>query len=523
MWRLYPAAFRVETVLFKHFFDSDSKEKMATLGISRKLLQNLYAKRVRFIAHLSRSLSAEPSLIKCRICSSIRKPKYSKCLSINRQIRTSAVLQDVVQFKLADIGEGIKEVVVKEWFVAEGDHVHQFDSICEVKSDKATVSITSRFDGIIKKIHFDVDDIALVGQPLVDILLDDDNESGDANQDVISETVVESEKSPLEYAMHKIRGEKVLATPAVRKLAMENQIILSNVEATGKGGRILKEDVVRFMENMAEGIGTSVPPPPIPDPPVASKPRALPKSPEAVAPRPLVVGHDRTEPIKGVRKAMVKAMTAAIKIPHFGYYDEVDMSSLVSMRNELKETATARGIRFSFMPFFLKAASLALGQYPLLNSSVDEACEKLTYKVSHNIGLAMDTPEGLMVPNVKNVQSLSLFQIAMELNRLQSLGENGKLNTTDLTGGTFTLSNIGTIGGTYARPVINPPEVTIGALGKIQILPRFDGAGTLTKCHILNVSWSADHRVIDGATMARFSNVWKAYLENPSSMLLDMK
>lgn len=135
----------------------------------------------------------------------------------------------------------------------------------------------------------------------------------------------------------------------------------------------------------------------------------------------------------------------------------------------------------------------------------------------------MDTERGLIVPNVKNVQVRSVFEIATELNRLQKLGSLGQLSTTDLTGGTFTLSNIGSIGGTYAKPVILPPEVAIGALGAIKALPRFDQKGDVYKAQIMNVSWSADHRVIDGATMSRFSNLWKSYLENPAFMLLDLK
>ncbi|KAK1786541.1 hypothetical protein P4O66_002990 [Electrophorus voltai] len=194
---------------------------------------------------------------------------------------------------------------------------------------------------------------------------------------------------------------------------------------------------------------------------------------------------------------MVKTMTAALKIPHFGYCDEVDLTQLVLLRSELKGLAEARGVRLSYMPFFVKG--------------------------SHNIGLAMDTPQGLLVPSVKNVQALSVFEIAAELNRLQALGSAGQLGPADLTGGTFTLSNVGSIGGTYAKPVILPPEVAIGALGKIQVLPRFNSCAELVKAHIMSVSWSADHRVIDGATMSRFSNLWCSYLEQPSSMVLDLK
>ncbi|XP_073705559.1 lipoamide acyltransferase component of branched-chain alpha-keto acid dehydrogenase complex, mitochondrial-like [Garra rufa] len=170
-----------------------------------------------------------------------------------------------------------------------------------------------------------------------------------------------------------------------------------------------------------------------------------------------------------------------------------------------------------------EAASLGLLQFPILNASVDEGCQNITFKASHNIGLAMDTPQGLLVPNVKSVQALSVFDIAVELNRLQALGSAGQLGTADITGGTFTLSNIGSIGGTYAKPVILPPEVAIGALGKIQVLPRFNSCDEVVKSYIMNVSWSADHRLIDGATMSRFSNLWRSYLENPSTMVLDLK
>jgi len=175
------------------------------------------------------------------------------------------------------------------------------------------------------------------------------------------------------------------------------------------------------------------------------------------------------------------------------------------------------------MPMFIKATSMALLHFPILNSSVDLDCENITFKGSHNIGVAMDTQQGLLVPNVKNVQNKSIFDIAVELNRLHQQGLTGKLTPDDLTGGTFTLSNIGSIGGTYAKPVIMPPEVAIGAIGRIQEVPKFDENDNVYKAHIVNISWSADHRVIEGATMARFSNLWKSYLENPASMLMDLR
>ncbi|XP_051928693.1 lipoamide acyltransferase component of branched-chain alpha-keto acid dehydrogenase complex, mitochondrial [Hippocampus zosterae] len=424
----------------------------------------------------------------------------------------------VVQFKLSDIGEGIMEVTVKEWYVKEGDKVSQFDSICEVQSDKASVTITSRYDGVITKLYYDADDVALVGKPLVDI-------ETESTSDVIQEEdVVETPAMAREEHTHQeIKGLKTQATPAVRRLAMENNIKLSEVVGSGKDGRILKEDILDFL---ARQTGAILPPSPFretrtPDPPGAAPSAEL--QPPPAGPRRVLADKDVTEPLKGFRKAMAKSMTAALAIPHLGLCDQVDVSRLVALRDELKAEARGHGVNLSYMPFFIKAASLCLARFPILNASLDQSCQNITYKVSHNIGVAMDTALGLLVPTVKNVQLLSILEVARELNRLQELGAAGQLGTADLSGGTFSLSNIGSIGGTYAKPVILPPEVAIGALGKIQVLPRFDASGHVIRAHVMNVSWSADHRVIDGATMCRFSNMWRDFLQNPASMLLHLK
>merc|ERR1719312_495832 len=216
-------------------------------------------------------------------------------------------------------------------------------------------------------------------------------------------------------------------------------------------------------------------------------------------------------------------MSESLKIPHFGYYDEIDMTNMVQVRKDLQQMSVERGVKLSYMPFLVKAASLALLHYPILNSSLDLQAGTLTYKHSHNIGVAMDTAQGLLVPNIKGVQNLSIFEIASELVRLHEVGLAGKLSTKDLTGGTFSLSNIGSIGGTYASPVILPPEVAIGALGKVRVLPRYNAQGEVYPAHVMNVSWSADHRVLEGAIVARFSNLWKDYLENPTKLILDLK
>lgn len=183
--------------------------------------------------------------------------------------------------------------------------------------------------------------------------------------------------------------------------------------------------------------------------PAAAKPQTAPKAP-IVAAKPLPVTvirstQDRVEPIKGIRKAMAKTMAQSLAIPHFGYCDEVDVTRLVQLRPILKPMAESRGVRLSYMPFFIKALSIALYEYPDLNSHLDEKVENLTIKGAHHVGIAMDTPNGLLVPNVKNVESKSILEVAADLNRLQELGMAGQLSNADLTGATISISNIGTV------------------------------------------------------------------------------
>jgi len=433
-----------------------------------------------------------------------------------RDLHLTTVNREIVQFNLSDIGEGIKEVTVKEWFVKPGDTVAQFDNICEVQSDKASVTITSKYDGVVTKLYYEVDDIAQTGDPLVDVEI-----AGSSGEPEPVATIRDEDE---EVDAPKTRNVKVLATPAVRRIAMEYGVSLADIEGSGKEGRVLKEDI------LAHVASKSPVPPPAHTPPVqpARTPAAAPAKPVVAAPppvrpAPVFLGQDKTEPASFMVKAMTKSMSEALKIPHFGYKDEIDMSQLVELRKNLKDACLARGIKLSYMPFIIKACSMALMHFPILNSSLNTQAETITYKASHNIGLAMDTPMGLLVPNIKGVQQLSVFDIAVELSRLHTLGLAGKLSTQDLSGGTFSLSNIGSIGGTYAKPVILPPEVAIGALGKIYTVPKYTASGDLRPAQVMNVSWSADHRCIDGATMARFSNMWKDYLESPASMLLDMK
>ncbi|KAK0396201.1 hypothetical protein QR680_001619 [Steinernema hermaphroditum] len=429
-----------------------------------------------------------------------------RLISLRRVRTTSITYGSLVPFKLSDIGEGIAEVQVKEWHVKVGDRVNQFDNICEVQSDKAAVSITSRYDGVIKKLYYNVDDVAKVGQPLIDIELDDDVEvPSSIKQEKQEPANISSVEDSAASIRHK--HEKKLATPAVRRIAMESKVNLLDVAGSGKDGRVLKEDVLRFLGQISKApSNTSYTP--------HTSSASISKG---------EFQDDEIVPVRGYTRAMVKSMSEALKIPHFGYNDEINVGRLVELRDQLKHISRERDIKMSYMPMFIKAASLALARFPMLNASADEKFENIIYKASHNICIAMDTPGGLVVPNIKNCEQRNLWEVAEELNRLHEAGKRQQISREDLIGGTFTLSNIGAIGGTYASPVIFPPQVAIGAIGKIEKLPRFDAAGQVYPASLVKVSWAADHRVVDGATMARFSNLWKEYLENPMLMLSELR
>ena len=348
--------------------------------------------------------------------------------NIARGLHLSGARLEILQFTLSDIGEGIKEVTVKEWFIKPGDTVAQFDNICEVQSDKASVTITSKYDGVVTKLYYQVDDIAQTGDPLIDVEVAG---SGGEAGDVTVTTATEDTDTELETGER--RNVKVLATPAVRRIAMEHGVSLADVTGTGKEGRVLKEDILAYIEGDRSRAAPPSPPAFVPPsiPVSAPAPAAPTLSVAPPAPRaaPVFLGKDKTEPAGPIVKAMTKSMMEALKIPHFGYKDEIDMSQLVNLRKELKAACEERGVKLSYMPFIIKACSMALLHFPILNSSYNVEAGTITYKASHNVGLAMDTPMGLLVPNIKSVQQLSVFDIALELSRLHNLGLAGKLST----------------------------------------------------------------------------------------------
>ncbi|KAM3575766.1 hypothetical protein VYU27_002385 [Nannochloropsis oceanica] len=521
----------------------------------------------------------------------------------------------IMPFLLADIGEGIAEVELMQWFVQEGESIKQFDRVCEVQSDKATVEISSRYDGVVSRVHHPVGAVVKVGSALIDIEVARPNNHTAAatlaaaptmnNADLPSPAMmaaaapvtsppllptVSLQQQPQHHLpQHKQserasninregnRGDIVPATPAVRRWAKEYGVDLAFVRATGPQGRVLKGDVLNHIStrNGGGGIGMLATTASTSTPAATAATAAAAAAAAAVAPSspsfqlngaatamkassssspssstnpphssPLSALHltaSQRVPIRGVMRQMVKSMNASLKIPHFGYQDEVCMDKAAAFRSSLRPLAEEQGLKFTYLPLMLKAASLALLRFPILNASLSEDEKEVVYHSSHEIGVAMATSKGLIVPVLRKVQEKSLMEIARELAVFQCKAEGqggreggqGGFKEEDFQGATFSLSNIGSLGGTYMDAKIVPPQVAIGAVGRIQMLPRYvqasegevgrEGGPVVMPVRVMAISWAGDHRVVDGATMAKFSNLWKKYLEEPALMLAETR
>ncbi|KAL2851937.1 2-oxoacid dehydrogenases acyltransferase-domain-containing protein [Aspergillus pseudoustus] len=428
-------------------------------------------------------------------------------------------------YLLADIGEGITECRIVQWFVKPGDRVNQFDAVCEVQSDKASVEITSRYDGIIGTLHHEVDEIASVGKPLLDIDVEDS--TVDEASAIHGETPVAAERgadpnrdndmqleTPQEQRTFDVRsaeiplstntpGRNVLAVPAARRMLKEHGIDINDVPGTGMGGRIMKEDVQQYLNARAMS--------------------AQPPTPMAAA-----TASDITLPLTPTERQMFKVMTESLSIPHLGYTHSVDLTSLDSLRQKhnarkdlVSEMLGRPAPKLTFLPVIMKALSTAFQLHKKMNSHLKVADNsqnpELLLKGSHDFGIAVDTPNGLLVPVVRQVQARSITSIAEEINRLSDLAKQGKLKPSDFQGATFTVSNIGSIGGNAVSPIIVPPMVGILAVGKVERIARFvddtRGEEQIVKRKEAVLSWSVDHRVLDGASVARCANLVSSILE----------
>ncbi|MGI2180365.1 dihydrolipoyllysine-residue acetyltransferase [Shewanella frigidimarina] len=430
----------------------------------------------------------------------------------NAVTATTSSQSNIEEFLLPDIGEGIVECELVDWLVEEGDIVVEDQPIADVMTDKALVQIPAMKAGKIVKLHYRKGQLAKVHSPLFAI------EVNAPSAPV--EVVEQAQAAAPQVNLEPVAQGKALASPAVRRMARILDINIAMVVGTGKNGRVYKEDIERHQQGshatQAAASTTAV----------SSTSQVSAQAVSSVNSGAVanVTASDRVEPIKGVKAIMAKMMVESVStIPHFTYCEEFDLTELVALRESMKQRYSTDEVKLTMMPFFMKAMSLAITEFPILNSQVNADCTELTYKSLHNIGMAVDSKVGLLVPNIKDVQSKSILDIAADITRLTTAARSGRVSPADLKDGTISISNIGALGGTVATPIINKPEVAIVALGKLQILPRFNAKGEVEARKIMQVSWSGDHRVIDGGTIARFCNLWKHYLEQPQEMLLAMR
>ena len=307
--------------------------------------------------------------------------------------------------------------------------------------------------------------IVKVGETLVKLAVEDANDALQVSSDTPKNVEPICSKPKLDSLVG------ALSTPAVRTLAKDLGIDINLVIGSGKDGRVLKEDVLQF-SSQKQNVADSAPS-------------------ENVVIRGDSVStnfEDQIVPLRGFNRAMVKTMTMATKVPHFHFVEEINCDSLVKLKHFFKEHNTDSTVKHTFLPTLIKSLSMALTKYPYVNGCFNEESLEIILKGSHNIGVAMATEHGLVVPNIKNVQSLSLLEITKEMSRLQHLATNNKLSPEDVTGGTITLSNIGAIGGKFGSPLLNLPEVAIIALGRIEKVPKFKEDGSVYPASTMMVS-----------------------------------
>jgi len=447
-----------------------------------------------------------------------------------RSLHTSGCRQIVKPFLLADIGEGTRECQIIQWFVEPGARVEQFDKLCEVQSDKAATDITSPFDGTIKKLYYEADDMAIVGKPLVDIdiqneiteqdaqKLGDTPQSNEQTKKHDQETVptIAQNQQPPESLPKPVSSEtstpiiskaeserRTLATPAVRHLTKQLNVDIADIDGTGKDGRVTKEDVHRRASQATQG----------------AQPTAVQDAGSTDT------NEDKVVTLTPVQRAMFKTMTKSLNIPHFLYSLSVDVTRLTELRQRLNQHRE-RDQRLTPLPFILKAVSLAFSRHPLLNASMDTPDPDkavLTYRAAHNFGIGVDSPSGLLVPVIRNVENQSVGELARNIRMLSKTAHQGKLQPSDFQDASFTVSNIGSIGGGVVAPVIVQPQLAIVGIGRSKVVPAFDENGELVKREEFVMSWSADHRIVDGAECARAAEKVKDYLENIESWVLEMR
>lgn len=444
-------------------------------------------------------------------------------------------------FKLPDIGEGIQEGEIVRWIKQEGDDVAEDEPFVEVMTDKATVELTSPKAGKIHKLHYAEGDMAEVGHVIADI---DDGEGGAApapeaaaeaapveeapedEEKTLFELPKEGAAATKQMAIGKNAtsaapaaavpvGYKATAAPAVRKFAREHDVDIHQVLGTGDNGRVTKGDIEAFLAGGAAPVATSAK---AAAPVAAEGVFAFDYSNVAYSTDP---SREERVPLRGLRRTISKAMARSMyTAPHFTYVAEVDASKLVALRKELKPLADARDVKLTYLPFLVKAAVAALKRHPDINVAFDEINQEIIQKSYYHIGIATATDAGLIVPVVKDADTKSMLTAAVEIADLSERTRNMKASTDELSGSTFTITSLGKVGGVLATPILNYPEVAIMGVHELKQVPVVEN-GEITIGWRMNLSFSFDHRIVDGWNGALFANTLIEYLEDPQLLMLD--
>lgn len=404
---------------------------------------------------------------------------------------------EVFEFKLPDIGEGISEGEIVKWDVKPGDRIEKEKDMVEVMTDKVTVKIPSPVSGIVKELKFKEGQMAKVGDVIIEIETSESVPEKETKEQTITQK--EEPSKVMEQNIHETTQTRVLASPAVRRIARENDIDLALVPASGENGRVTLDDLWKFVDNQSKALETQK------EVPVdVEKPKV-----EA----PVLVGEEEILEMHGLRRLIFDKMTKSKQtIPHYTVVELADVTKISGMIEDYR----AAGIKVTYTAFFVKAAAIALKEFPYINAIYNEGKKNYTLKKYYNIGVAVDTPDGLTVPVLKNVDRKSINKISGEVRDLAEKARNNTLSLQDVQDATFTVTNVGTIGGLMSTPIINYPEVAI--LGVHKVSEETVGG---EKRYSTYISLSCDHRLIDGAMGTRFLVRVKNILENPVMLFVE--
>lgn len=396
-------------------------------------------------------------------------------------------------FKLPDIGEGVAEGEIVRWLVAEGDMVTEDQPMLEVMTDKVTVEIPSPIPGKVIERRYNEGAIVEVGSVIV-VLADDTAENLSVEVKETNATPVLESAKAIEASPSFCQTTDILAAPATRKLARSLGVSLSAVQGTGERGRITPFDVEKAANKTAVAI--------------SEKPKV----------KKLLV--DKKIPYKGMRKVIGDRLSKSKQtIPHFVLAEEVNVTALVHLRQDLKPLAEQENLKLSVLPFVLKAVVIALLEFPAFNSELKLSESEIIQYSDVQLGVAVETDDGLAVPVISQAELLTVKQLAQSVQTLSQKARNGQLTRQEATGSTFTVTSIGNIGGVMGIPIVNPPEVAILAVNRIRKQPIVNERDEIVVGHTLMLTLSADHRVVDGGEAARFLTKIKSLLEKPALLL----